>query len=183
MNAPERGALAMAAGRGAPRTAATACGVDAMVDENRFRDVMSRLVTGVALVTCRLDGSVHGLTVNAVSSVSLNPPLVLVCLDRRGNSHDPVIASGAFAVSVLTSDQEEMAHRFARGTHRERFAGVEFRDSSSGSPVLPDALAWLDCRVRAVHPAGDHSIVVGEVLGCGAGEGDPLVFFRSEYGR
>ena len=118
-----------------------------------------------------------------MSSVSLNPPLVLVCLDRRGNSHDPVIASGAFAVSVLASHQEEMAHRFARGTHRERFAGVEFRDSSSGSPVLPDALAWLDCRVRAVHPAGDHSIVVGEVLGCGAGEGDPLVFFRSEYGR
>ena len=183
MNAPERGALAWAAGRAAPRTAATACGVDAMVDENRFRDVMSRLVTGVALVTCRLDGSVHGLTVNAVSSVSLNPPLVLVCLDRRGNSHDPVIAAGAFAVSVLASHQEEMAHRFARGTHRERFAGVKFRDSSSGSPVLPDALAWLDCRVQAVHPAGDHSIVVGEVLGCGAGEGDPLVFFRSEYGR
>ncbi len=183
MNAPERGMLAMAAGCEAPRTAAVVSGVDAMVDENRFRDVMSRLVTGVALVTSRLDGSVHGLTVNAVSSVSLNPPLVLVCLDRSGNSHDPVIASGSFAVSVLASDQEEMAHRFARGTHRERFKGVAFRDSSSGSPVLPDALAWLDCAIRAVHPAGDHSIVVGEVLGCGAGEGDPLVFFRSEYGR
>ena len=183
MNAPERGMPAMAAGCEAPRTAAVATGVDAMVDENRFRDVMSRLVTGVALVTSRLDGSVHVLTVNAVNSVSLNPPLVLVCLDRSGNSHDPVIASGSFAVSVLASDQEKMAHRFARGTHRERFAGIEFRDSSSGSPVLPDALAWLDCAIRAVHPAGDHSIVVGEVLGCGAGEGDPLVFFRGEYGR
>lgn len=173
----------MAAGSRQPGTAAVASGVDAMVDENRFRDVMSRLVTGVALVTSRLDGAVHGLTVNAVSSVSLKPPLVLVCLDRSGNSHDPVIASGAFALSVLASHQEEMAHRFARGTHRERFAGVEFRDSSSGNPVLPDALAWLDCAIRAVHPAGDHSIVVGEVLGCGTGEGDPLVFFRSEYGR
>ena len=133
MNAPERAGLATAAGCEAPRTAATASGVDAMVDENRFRDVMSRLVTGVALVTSRLDGSVHGLTVNAVSSVSLNPPLVLVCLDRSGNSHDPVIASGAFAVSVLASDQEEVAHRFARGTHSERFAGVEFATAPPGA--------------------------------------------------
>ena len=144
---------------------------------------MSRLATGVSLVAGRLDGSVHGLTVNAVSSVSLNPPLVLVCLDRGGTSHDPIIASGAFGVSVLARDQEELAHRFARGTHRERFAGVEFRDDGCRSPVLPDALAWLDCAIRAVHAAGDHSIVVGEVLGCGAGEGEPLLFFRSEYGR
>ena len=156
---------------------------DTMVDESRFRDVMSRLVTGVTLVAGRLDGSVHGLTVNAVSSVSLDPPLVLVCLDRNGKSHDPIIASGAFAVSVLASDQEELAHRFSRGIHRERFDGVEFRAGASRSPVLPDALAWMDCTIRAVHPAGDHSIVVGEVLGCGAGEGNPLVFFRSEYGR
>ena len=151
-------------------------------DVMRFRDVMGRLVTGVALVTGRLGDSAHGLTVNAVSSVSLDPPLVLVCLDRNGNSHDPIIASGAFAVSVLANHHEELAHRFTRGTHPERFDGVEFRDGVSGSPVLPGALAWLDCAIRAVHPAGDHSIVVGEVLGCGAGEGDPLVFFRSEYG-
>lgn len=183
MTAPGPGESATEAGCGAPRTPGIASGLNAMVDENRFRDVMSRLATGVALVTGRLDGSVHGLTVNAVSSVSLHPPLVLVCLARSGNSHDSVIASGAFAVSVLASGQEELAHRFARGTHRERFAGVEFRDGASGSPVLPDALAWLDCAIRAVHRAGDHSIVVGEVLGCGVGEGDPLVFFRSEYGR
>ena len=144
---------------------------------------MSRLVTGVALVTSRFEGSAHGLTVNAVSSVSLNPPLVLVCLDRNGKSHDPIIGSRAFAVSVLGRDQEELAHRFARGTRRARFAGVEFRDAASGSPVLRDALAWLDCAIRAVHPAGDHSIVVGEALTCGAVEGDPLVFFRSGYGR
>ena len=174
----------METGLAAPRTAEMETGAaDPMVEESRFREVMSRLVTGVALVTGRLDGSVHGLTVNAVSSVSLEPPLVLVCLDRSGTSHDPIIASGAFAVSVLASGQEELALRFSRGTHRERFNGIEFRAGASGSPVLPDALAWLDCSIRAVHPAGDHSIVVGEVLRCGAGDGDPLVFFRSEYGR
>ena len=174
----------METGLGAVGTAEieTAVG-DPMVEESRFREVMSRLVTGVTLVTGRLDGSVHGLTVNAVSSVSLAPPLVLVCLDRNGKSHDPIIASGAFAVSVLASDQVELALRFSRGTLRERFNGVEFRAGASGSPVLPDALAWLDCSIRAVHTAGDHSIMVGEVLGCGAGDGDPLVFFRSEYGR
>ncbi len=166
----------------APGTATTALGLAAMVDQRRFRDAMSRLVTGVSLVTGRLDQSAHGLTVNAVSSVSLDPPLVLVCLDRGGNSHDPIIASGAFAVSVLASDQKELAYRFARGTHDERFAGIEFRDGESGSPVLRGALAWLDCAIRAVHRAGDHSIVVGEVLGCGARAGDPLVFFGSEYG-
>ena len=170
-------------GRSVAGNAGSSAGLNAMMDENRFRSVMSRLVTGVSLVTGRRDGSMHGLTVNAVSSVSLDPPLVLVCLDRNGTSHDPIIASGAFAVSVLASDQEGLAHRFARGTHRERFAGVAFRDGASGSPVLADALAWLDCAIRAVHPAGDHSIVVGEVRGCGAVEGDPLTFYRSEYGR
>lgn len=165
-----------------PGKAVNAAGLDAMADDNRFREVMSRFVTGVTLVTGRLDGSVHGLTVNAVSSVSLDPPLVLVCLDRGGTSHDPIIASGSFAVSVLARDQEELAHRFARGTHRERFAGVEFHDAVSGSPVLAGALAWLDCTIRGVHPGGDHSIVVGEVQGCGAGDGDPLVFFRRGYG-
>ena len=155
-----------------------------MVDERRFRDVMGHLATGVTLVTGRdSDGQVHGLTVNAVASVSLDPPLILVCLDHQGQSHDPILASGHFAVSILGHSEEELAHRFSRGVRDERFAGVRCRTEASGSPILEDALAWLDCRINAAHPAGDHTVVVGEVLACGAEDGDALVFFRGAYGR
>ncbi len=155
-----------------------------MVDERRFRDVMGHLATGVTLVTGRGDqDEVHGLTVNAVASVSLAPSLILVCLDAQGQSHDPILASGHFAVSVLGHSDEELAHRFSRGVRDERFAGIQCRTETSGSPILVDALAWLDCKIDAIHPGGDHTVVVGEVLACGAKDGDPLVFFKGAYGR
>ena len=153
-----------------------------MPDELHFRDVMAHFTTGVTVVTSRgPDGRLCGLTVNSVASVSLNPLLVLVCLDQRAASHACIAQGGAFAVSVLGRHQEGLAHRFSVGDRSDRFEELSYRVEVTGSPVLDDALAWLDCQVADVHQGGDHSIVVGEVVACDARGGEPLVFFRGGY--
>jgi len=153
-----------------------------MPDELHFRDVMAHFTTGVTVVTSRApDGRLCGLTVNSVASVSLNPLLVLVCVDRGAASHACIAEGGAFAVSVLGRPHEGLARRFSLGDHSNRFEELTYRTEVTGSPVLEDALAWLDCQVTEVHQGGDHSIVVGEVVACDAQEGKPLVFFRGGY--
>lgn len=155
-----------------------------MVDDVRFRNVMGHFTTGVAVVTAaRTDGSPCGLTANSVASVSLRPFLTLVCVDRQARSHDAILSSGSFGISILAAGDEWLARRFSAGHREERFDGLSYRAERTGSPILDDALAWLDCRIRDVHDGGDHSIVVGEVLACAAREGEPLLFFRGEYRR
>ena len=155
-----------------------------MPDELRFRQVMGNFTTGVVVVTSRTpDGRPCGLTANSVASVSLEPLLVLVCVDRAAASHACIVDGGAFALSILGRADEPVARRFAAGDRAVRFDDLAYRTEVTGSPVLASSLAWLDCRVRDVHDAGDHSIVVGEVVACDATEGDPLVFFRGEYRR
>lgn len=155
-----------------------------MSDERRFREVTGHFATGVTVVASRrADGSPCGMTANSFASVSLDPLLVLVCLDRSAASHDCVVEGGAFAVSVLEAGAESVARRFSRGKREDRFEELAIRREVTGSPILEGALAWLDCRVHAVHPGGDHSIVVGRVVGSGARTGEPLVFFRGRYRR
>jgi flavin reductase (DIM6/NTAB) family NADH-FMN oxidoreductase RutF len=154
-----------------------------MIAEEKFRSVMGHFATGVTVVASRdLQGRPVGLTVNAFTSVSLHPPLVLVCIHRNADAHDPLIESGHFAISVLTSEQGELALRFSRDHPDDRFLHLVLDEGHLGSPVIPDALAWLQCRVHQVYPGGDHSIVVGEVTDCAAGEGEALVFFRGAVG-
>ena len=153
-----------------------------MPDELQYRHVMAHFATGVTVVTSRSpDGRPCGLTANSVASVSLKPLLVLVCVDREAASHACIVEGGAFAVSILDHRHEQIARRFSIGHWSARFDEIPHRIETTGSPVLQDALAWLDCRVESVYQAGDHSIVVGEVVACDAREGDPLVFFRGEY--
>ena len=155
-----------------------------MPDDLHFRRVMATFPTGVAVVTARSpDGRPCGLTANSLASVSLEPTLILVCVDREAASHDCIVDGGAFAVSLLDHKHELLARRFALASRSSRFDELDYRTEITGSPILMDALAWLDCRVHAVHDGGDHSIVVGEVLACDASEGDPLIFFRGAYRR
>lgn len=155
-----------------------------MPDELHFRDVMGRFTTGVTVVAARRpDGGPCGLTANAVASVSLRPLLILVCLEHAAASHDCVVEGGVFAVSVLAAEDEALARRFSAGDREERFDGVAWHAGVTGSPVLDRALAWIDCEIRDVHAAGDHSIVVGEVVACDAREGDPLLFYGGGYHR
>jgi 3-hydroxy-9,10-secoandrosta-1,3,5(10)-triene-9,17-dione monooxygenase reductase component len=155
-----------------------------MVGEVKFREVMGHFATGVTVVTSRGgDGEPVGLTVNAFTSVSLHPPLVLVCLHRDAAAHDPLLEAGHFAVSVLGADQDGLAVRFATVDPESRFLGVDFFEGILGGPRLQGAIAWLDCRVKEVYRGGDHSIIVGEVVACESAGGDPLLFHRGTLGR
>ncbi|NIP79059.1 MAG: flavin reductase, partial [Gemmatimonadetes bacterium] len=128
-------------------------------------------------------GAPRGLTANAVSSVSLDPPLVLVCVERVADTHDVIETTGAFAISILAGEDEALARRFATYPTEEKFDGVAYRRASTGAPVLEDALGWIDCRVWAAYDGGDHTIFVGEVVDGDAGGGAPLLYFRGGYGR
>lgn len=154
-----------------------------MPDELHFRKVMGHFATGVTVVTSRTSvGEPRGLTASAVSSVSLRPLLLLVCLGRRSATRDAVLGSGVFAVNVLSASDRGLAKRFARGVREERFDGLAYDEGATGCPLLADALAWLDCRVHDTHEVGDHTVVIGEVSACEARPGDPLVYFRGRFG-
>lgn len=155
------------------------------LDPSELRRVMGHFATGVAVVTA-MDmeaGRPYGLTANAVASVSLEPPLVLACVEKGSDTHPRIRAAQGFAISVLAADQEALARRFAGGDAAEKFRGVAYRRETTGAPVLEGALAWLDCRLWAEYPGGDHTIFVGEVMAGDARAGEPLIFFRSGYGR
>jgi flavin reductase (DIM6/NTAB) family NADH-FMN oxidoreductase RutF len=149
-----------------------------MVGEEKFRKVMGHFATGVTVVASRGPEGAVGLTVNAFTSVSLDPPLVLVCLHKNADAHDPLIKAGHFGVSFLTAEQEDLALTFSRDDPHERFRGLEVAYGPLGSPLIRGALAWMECRVDEVFPGGDHFIITGEVVDCRAGDGDPLLFFR-----
>ena len=151
-----------------------------------FRRVLGQFATGVTIVTTCLDGCYHGITVNSFCSVSLDPLLVLVCLDRKSHSLPLIAKSGVFAVNVLSHVQQEWANRFAgRGEPvTEDFAGVPHRTASTGAPLLLHSLAWLDCRIVGRFDGGDHEIVLGTAVEYDLGESqDPLLFYRGHYSR
>ena len=150
-----------------------------------FRRILGHLPTGVAVVSAADPdtGTARGLTANAVSSVSLDPPLVLACVDRSADTHECIERAGAFAVCILGADDETLARRFADYPSERKFEGVAYRSEVTGSPVLDEALAWVDCRVWAAYDGGDHTIFVGEVVAGEAADGPPLLYFRGGYGR
>lgn len=153
-------------------------------DRSEFRRVLGHWTTGVAVVTTTTrDGRPCGLTANALTSVSLEPPLVLVCVQHDSDTYACIEETRTFAINVLRADQERMARRFATFEIDRKFEGIAYRSEVTGAPVLEDALAWVDCRIYDSHIAGDHTIYIGEVLDGGADEGLPLVYYRSGYGR
>jgi 3-hydroxy-9,10-secoandrosta-1,3,5(10)-triene-9,17-dione monooxygenase reductase component len=157
--------------------------VTTAIDPLEFRSVLGHFATGVTVVTGQAGDQPVGLAANAFTSVSLDPPLVLVCPARISETWPLIRASGAFAVNFLAEHQEELSRRFgARGI--DRFADAGWHTRTTGSPVLPDALAYVDCLIEAEHEAGDHQIVVGRVVELGRlAEGRPLIFWRGSYGR
>ena len=161
------------------------CSDGRMIDSIEFRRVLGHFATGVAIVTSRhADGSPCGLTVNAFCSVSLDPPLILVCVERDADSHECIGNAGAYAVNVLDErGGESLSRRFATWGVEDKFRGVAYRKEVTGAPVLDDALAWMDCRIVETHAGGDHTIFIGEVAAADAREGTPLVYYRGGYGR
>ncbi|MDP8944212.1 MAG: flavin reductase family protein [Actinomycetota bacterium] len=143
--------------------------------------------TGVTVVTTRNLDVCYGMTANAFSSVSLEPPLVLVCVNRDGDGRRQIGRNGRFAVNILSDDQEQLSRYFAspeRPRGREAFRDVPHYLSESGSPILEGVAGYLDCRLAASHAAGDHMIFVGEVTELEfAPDASPLVFYRGDYRR
>jgi len=158
------------------------------VDTAAFRRTVGRFATGVTVVTTVVDGVAHGMTANAFSSLSLDPLLVLVCVDRSAGLHERVTRAGTFAICVLAEGQEALSRRFA--ARHPAGAGGQFEGVATvpapvtGSPLLEGGLVYLECRLSAVHPGGDHSIFVGEVLAAGElGGTEPLLWFEGGYHR
>lgn len=156
------------------------------MDSAEFRSIMGRFATGISVVTTSVEGRLHGITVNSLASVSLDPLLVLVCIESGARAHGEIERAGRFGVNLLGADQEAISRTFAARGEPEagRLRGVPFRLGPAGTPLLAGCLGHLECEVAARHPGGDHSIFVGRVLGgAGTGEGEPLLYFRGRYRR
>jgi flavin reductase (DIM6/NTAB) family NADH-FMN oxidoreductase RutF len=152
-----------------------------VIDKQEFRRVLGHFAAGVTVVTTRgADGTPYGLTATAFTSVSLEPPLVLVCVDKRSESHPHFLASGVFTVNFLALDQEDISRRFAI-SGGDKFVGLASHAGATGAPVLADTLGHLDCRTTSVVDAGDHTIFVGAVEAGAAREAQPLLYFRGAY--
>jgi flavin reductase (DIM6/NTAB) family NADH-FMN oxidoreductase RutF len=153
------------------------------VDTLRFRQVIGHFATGVAIVTCYGPDGPTGLTTNAITSVSLEPLLLLVCFDNGSRTLPAVREARRFCVNVLRAGQEDLARVFAsKRVAREKFEAVTHMEAH-GVPVLDGALAWLACDLEALHAAGDHTIGIGAITQMDADPaGEPLVWFRGDYG-
>jgi flavin reductase (DIM6/NTAB) family NADH-FMN oxidoreductase RutF len=158
------------------------------INQAEFRRAMGSFATGVTVITVDYEGEVHGMTANAFASVSLDPLLILVCVDHRARTHARLHAKKRFGVNVLAEDQRAISEYYARATatthqEAEREAGARFDRTKHGTPVLHGALAYLECRLHNVQDAGDHTIFIAEVEDVVVREGEPLLYFRRQYRR
>lgn len=152
------------------------------VDSHAFRTTLGHFATGIAVAATRDgQGKPLGVTVNSVTSVSLDPPLILFCLDRAAKSHAAFAASGCFALSVLAENQQHLSRGFAASPERH-WDEIEPEVQASGAPIIKGALAWIDCKTEAIHRVGDHDILIGRVVALGhARQGRPLLYWRGRY--
>jgi flavin reductase (DIM6/NTAB) family NADH-FMN oxidoreductase RutF len=151
-------------------------------DPSKQRMIFGQFATGVTVVTTGGAAGLHGLTANAVASLSLDPPLVLVAVDKRAATLDYLKKNRCFAVNILRLEQEEISRRFAKPGPKD-FSHLNIASAVTAAPILADCLAFVDCRVIDVLPGGDHEIFVGEIV---AGElmgGEPLLYCAGKYRR
>jgi flavin reductase (DIM6/NTAB) family NADH-FMN oxidoreductase RutF len=156
-----------------------------MVDTDEYRRVVGHFATGVTVVTTYAGGVQHAMTTNSFTSVSLDPVLVLVAVERRARFHDSVLSSGTFAVNVLAADQEDLSRWAAtRGRDGSEVSKWPFAaGAETGAAVFDGVLAALECRTYGTHPGGDHTLLVGEVVSLAAPrpDADPLLFYKGRY--
>lgn len=150
------------------------------VSPDAFRSALRRFASGVTIVTVAAGDELHGMTASSFASVSLVPPLVLVCLDKSSRTLTLVAETGSFAVNVLRAGQQEVSRAFSLPGQKP-FASVSHRLGANGAPVLDDAIAVLECATYQVFEAGDHEVVLGEVTAASAPGGDPLVYYDGAY--
>ncbi|MBM3775273.1 MAG: flavin reductase family protein [Acidobacteria bacterium] len=146
------------------------------------RKILGRFATGVTVVTSGDSESCCAMTANAVMSLSLDPPLVLIAVGKRNRTAQQITECGCFAINVLGAEQEPVARRFATNGVKD-LSGVACSRAETGAPVLTDALSWVECRLVETLPGGDHYVFIGEIVAGAAREGAPLLFYAGAYGR
>jgi flavin reductase (DIM6/NTAB) family NADH-FMN oxidoreductase RutF len=152
------------------------------VDDAQFRQLLGRFATGVTVITVTApDGRPHGMTANSLASVSLQPPLVALAIDHQAELHALITRVGVFVANVLSSHQEALSRRFA-DPHDDRFDGIGYSVSRTGGILLDGALAHIECARHDTVEAGDHTIVIGRVVGGATRDGRPLLYYRGGYG-
>ena len=153
------------------------------ISREEFRAALGRFASGVTVVTTKDEtGKLFGITVSAFCSVSLEPPLILVCIEKNAGSHHAFLQSKAFVVNVLREDQDRLSNHFA--SHLEdKFSGVDYSSGIEDLPVLTDALVNLECRLHNFHEGGDHTIFVGEIETATIRDENPLVYWHGNYRR
>lgn len=153
---------------------------------DNFRKACGYWATGVSIVTTRdVDQTPYGLTMNAVTSLSLTPPMFIICVDNKSDTLEPMKRSGVFCINVLSSGQQDLSNSFAK-KNPNKFDGVVFERGITGSPMLHGRLMAIDCAVTAVHPGGDHHVFIGEVRAITLPESDalePLLYYRGRYAK
>jgi len=155
-----------------------------MVSEEQFKSALGRFASGVTIVTTTDESNNPvGLTVTAFASVSLRPPLVLVCIDKGANTHSWFSLKSPFVVNILAEGQDAISSVFASKSVENRFAEVRYKLNQHKVPVLDGCLASLECQVGSFYEAGDHTIFVGAVLDATVRDGKPLLYFANQYGR
>lgn len=151
------------------------------ITKNQFRAALGRFASGVTVVTAKdADGRLHGITVSAFCSVSIEPPLCLVCIEKNAGSHDAFETGKPFVVNILSADQQHVSDRFASRLPN-KFEGISFRAGLDDLPILTDALANLECVLKYSYEAGDHTIFVGEIENAHVSDGKPLIYFHGKY--
>jgi flavin reductase (DIM6/NTAB) family NADH-FMN oxidoreductase RutF len=157
-------------------------------DQQRvLRSMMGRFATGVTVVAARHGPLLAGMTANAIASISIDPPLMMASIGHTSETHEAILGSHSFAISVLSEQQRAIADCFAQPTTAaklRRFCDAPWHEAETGSPILDAAIAYFDCRLIARHPGGDHTIFIGEIVAAGFDEGaDPLIWYGSRYRR
>jgi flavin reductase (DIM6/NTAB) family NADH-FMN oxidoreductase RutF len=154
-----------------------------MLDPKELRRLMGHFATGVTIITTKgADGTPYGLTANAFTSLSLDPPLCLVCVDRKAESFAHFYDSKVFTVNILTAEQQDLSNRFAK-SGGDKFTGIATVDGHHGAPLIQGALAHIECRITDTLEGGDHVIHVGRIEHMHMHGGDPLLFYQGRYRR
>ncbi|MBG93067.1 MAG: flavin reductase [Chloroflexi bacterium] len=153
------------------------------VDSRSFRDTMGIFATGVTVVTLESE-ELYGMTANAFSSLSLDPPLILICVAKTASMHTALAGTSSFAVNILGENQEDISTLFAKhGRMEEPLSGTPYHTGVLGTPILDGCIAFAECKIRDQFPGGDHTIIVGEVVDFASNnsDDDPLLFFKGKY--
>lgn len=151
-------------------------------DSKKQREIMGQFATGVTVVGIAVGDGTWGMTANAVTSLSLDPPLVLVAVEQSSQTHAHLKASQGYSLSILSSAQREISDRFAFVGPKD-FTGLNVTTAVTGAPILAECLGWVDCRITDVLRGGDHDIFIGEIVAGEIGEGEPLLYYGGRYAR